>query len=126
VDLSALGQRLARNQPARPAKPAGATPGQLAAARAELSQRLQRLWRPNCGPDDALAVNVRVRFRLRDGRIQGSPELIGGQSDDPVVRAAQERALAAVRAAAPFEWLPEEMQSQTYDPITFNAEQACR
>jgi hypothetical protein len=72
-----------------------------------------------------LAVNVRVRFRLRDGRIQGAPELIGGTSDDPVVRAAQERALAAVRAAAPFEWLPEEMQTAVYDPITFNAEQAC-
>lgn len=128
LDLSALGDRLARNTPRRapasPARPAGASPGELASARAELGQRLQRLWRPNCGPDDSLAVNVRVRFRLNGGRIQGSPELVGGRSDDPVVRAAQERALAAVRAAAPYDWLPEEMRDGDYQP-SFNAEQAC-
>lgn len=124
LDLSALGNRLARNAPKAPPKPAGATPGQLAAARAELGQRLQRLWRPNCGPDDSLAVNVRVRFRLRAGQLQGSPDLVGGASNDPVVRAAQERAVAAVRSAAPYDWLPEEMQDGDYQP-SFNAEQAC-
>jgi hypothetical protein len=96
----------------------------LLAARAELGQRLQRLWRPNCGADGALAVNVRVRFRLSEGRIQGAPELVGGPSDDGLVRAAQERALAAVRSAAPYDWLPEELQNGDFQP-SFNADQAC-
>jgi hypothetical protein len=125
VDLSALGQRLARNQPARAAKPAGASPGQLAAARSDLASRLATLWRPNCGiGGDALATNVTVRFRLGGGRVEGSPQLVGGDGGDELVQAAQERALRAVRAAAPYDWLPVEMQDQTHT-VNFNARRAC-
>lgn len=125
MDLSALGQRLARNQPARPAPPAGASPGQIAAARADLASRLATLWRPNCGiGGDALATNVTVRFRLNGGRVEGAPQVVGGDGGDVVIAAAQDRALRAVRAAAPYDWLPEEMQDQSHT-VNFNARRAC-
>ena len=83
------------------------------------------MWRPNCGVGGAdLATNVSVRFRLAAGRLQGAPQLVGGRSDDPVVRAAQERAIGAIRAASPYDWLPAEMQDDEHT-VRFLAEQAC-
>jgi hypothetical protein len=70
-------------------------------------------------------INVRLRFRLENGRVAGRPQVVGGPSSDPLVRAAEERAIRAVYSAGPYDWLPEVMQTDNYEPL-FNAEAACR
>jgi hypothetical protein len=71
-------------------------------------------------------VSVRVSFALsEDGRVSDGPEVVGGLSSDPVVRAAQDRAVRAVLANQPYDWLPKEALGVSYAP-RFNAEEACR
>lgn len=134
LDLNALSSRLAKASPAsggsrrgapkQAAQAAGPTPAQLQAAGQQLGARLQELWNPNCRVEGGDRINVRLRFRLQNGRVAGRPEVDGGPSSDPLVRAAEERAIRAVYSAAPYDWLPEVMQNGDYAPL-FNAEAAC-
>jgi len=135
LDLDALSSRLAqvnprpsgssRGAPRQAAQAAGTTPAQLQAAGQQLGARLQEEWNPNCRVEGGDRINVRLRFRLVNGRVAGRPEVVGGPSSNPLVRAAEERAIRAVYSAGPYDWLPEVMQNDDYEPL-FNAEAACR
>lgn len=134
LDLNALSSRLAkasprsggssRGAPKQAAQAAGPTPAERQGALAQLRERLIEAWNPNCRVEGGNRVNVRVQFRLEKGRVAGRPQVLGGPSSEPLVRAAEERAVRAVYELAPYDWLPEVMQTDNYEG-RFNAETAC-
>jgi hypothetical protein len=90
-----------------------------------LAAELQRRWNPNCEVEGGSSVDIKVGFRLiQGGRIAGDVESSGAAATDPVVKAASDRAVRAVRQAAPFESLPQELFGQKI-VVNFNAKQAC-
>lgn len=153
VNLDSLAESLAKTAPPRsggaPKLPA-ASPGptkmetDLAARIAEgaaratsqtalnaLVDRLNRAWRPVCGPDGA--PNILVRLRLhQDGSLEAA-ELIDYRNatnanavPDPAVRAAATLALSASARASPYLGLPRE----DYDfwrsvRVVFDGKKAC-
>jgi hypothetical protein len=56
--------------------------------------------------------------------VVGEPEVVGGVSSEPLVRAAQDRAVRAILKLQPYDWMPKEALNETYAP-NFNAQQAC-
>lgn len=125
---SSAAQGPARQETAREARPsAGAGKGVSASALAGLVSELQRRWNPNCEVEGGRDVRVRVTFTLSAGGQVVGPVEAGGQenSSNPVVRAAAERAIRAVRQAAAEKSLPREVYGQAWAP-TFNAQEACR
>ena len=134
LDLDALAKSLAQNAPRRPTAPkpapqaegsGGASPQELADARATLAARLNDAWNPNCLAEGGSRINVRVRFRLSaQGRVAGDPDVLGGDSSEPLVRAAQDRAVRAILRLQPYDWMPKEALNETYT-INFDAQQAC-
>jgi outer membrane biosynthesis protein TonB len=134
LDLDDLARRLAQNAPRRPRTPTpapdaagsgGASPQELADARATLAARLVEAWNPNCQVEGGSRTNVRVRFRLAEnGRVAGDPDPIGGDSSEPLVRAAQDRAVRAILRLQPYDWMPKEALNETYT-INFDAQRAC-
>ncbi len=125
---SSAAQGAARPETAREARPsAGAGRGVSASALEGLVSQLQRRWNPNCEVEGGRDVRVRVTFTLNTaGQVVGLVEA-GGQenSSNPVIRAAAERAIRAVRQAAAEKSLPREVYGQAWAP-TFNAQEACR
>ncbi|MES2723292.1 MAG: energy transducer TonB [Pseudomonadota bacterium] len=106
---------------------AGAGKGVSASALAGLVSQIERRWNPNCEVEGGRDVRVRVTFTLSaTGQVVGAVEA-GGQetSSNPVVRAAAERAIRAVRQAAADKALPREVYGQAWAP-TFNAQEACQ
>ena len=137
LDLEALSKRLAQNTPRTPRTPrtptpapdaagsGGASPQELADARATLASRLVEAWNPNCQVEGGSRINVRVRFRLAEnGRVAGEPDPVGGDSGEPLVRAAQDRAVRAILRLQPYDWMPKEALNETYT-INFDAQRAC-
>ena len=125
---SSAAQGPARQETALEARPAaGAGKGVSASALQGLVSQLQRRWNPNCEVEGGRDVRVRVTFTLSaTGQVVGPVEA-GGQenSSNPVVRAAAERAIRAVRQAAADKALPREVYGQAWAP-TFNAQEACQ
>lgn len=128
LDLDALASQVARLGGARPGPPApagGARQGPSAAALAGLQDQLQRRWTPNCEVEGGRDVRVRVSFGLAAGGDLSGPVEAGGleRSDNPVVRAAAERAIRAVHQAAPFPDLASPGGQRI--AVNFNAREAC-
>ena len=109
---------------ARPA--VGAATALSATALNGLSSELQRRWNPNCEVEGGGTVIVRIAFRLGAGGVLVGDQTIQGVTGaDPTQnRIAAERALRAVRQAAPFESLPSDLFGQSI-VVTFDAKQAC-
>lgn len=138
LDLDAIAERYADAAPRRPTKPSPAPPakkaggaltiGELSStgkvALNALTDKLQRLWSPNCGVSGADDVRPRVRFTLDgDGRLVGAPLLLDRRAD-AVWRVGADRAVAAVRRGEPYDDLPDELLNQEIT-ITFRGDLAC-
>lgn len=100
--------------------------GQAAAAVAGMTDELQRRWNPNCEVEGGRDVRLRVTFTLSsNGQVLGQPDAGGKErSANPVERAAAERAIRAVFAAAPFRDLPRQFYGDRI-AVNFNAREAC-
>jgi outer membrane biosynthesis protein TonB len=100
--------------------------GAAAAAMSGLADELQRRWNPNCAVEGGRDVQVRVVFELgAGGQVVGqvASQILQGGSG-PVARAAADRAVRAVYAAAPFRDLPREFYGERI-AVNFNARNAC-
>lgn len=141
LDLDALAASVAKSAktsqrssaakgPARPETAQQARPdlgnGAAAAAMAGMTDDLQRLWNPNCEVEGGRDVRVRVIFTLNaGGQVSGQVDAGGlDRSANPVVKAAAERAIRAVYAAAPFRNLPRQFYGDRI-AVNFNAREAC-
>lgn len=121
---SSAAKGAARSETALQARPALGT-GQAAAAMSGLADELQRRWNPNCTVEGGRDVQVRVTFTIgAGGQVVGdaTSQIKSGQSE--VARAAAERAVRAVYAAAPFRALPREFYGEKI-AVNFNAREAC-
>ncbi len=100
--------------------------GQAAAAVAGMTDELQRRWNPNCEVEGGRDVRIRVTFTLSsNGQVLGQPDAGGKErSANPVEKAAAERAIRAVFAAAPFRDLPRQFYGDRI-AVNFNAREAC-
>lgn len=137
LDLDALADSLAKLRPsggsrssaqkganraetARQARPA-AGEGMAASSIPGLQDRLEDVWNPNCSVEGGRDVRVRVTFVVGPGGVidRDNPPTAGGleTSSNPVVRVAAERAIRAVRQAAPLTMVP---RSNYGKPITAN------
>jgi protein TonB len=107
---------------ARPAVGAGLSANALTG----LQDELRRRWNPNCDVEGGRDVQVRVVFALGEGgNVVGEVGAGGAEnSGNAVVKAAAERAIRAVYAAAPFRTLPREFYGQRI-AVKFNAQEAC-
>jgi len=121
----------ARKGPPHPERAAQARPavGQASAlaasALSNLSADLARRWNPNCEVEGGANVDIRVGMRLdKSGNVTGSLDVAGQNSSDPVVKAASDRAVRAIRQAEPFQNLPAELYGERII-IRFNARSAC-
>lgn len=108
---------------ARPA--VGQASALAASALSNLSADLARRWNPNCEVEGGANVDIRVAMKLdKTGTVVGPLEASGQNSSDPVVKAASDRAVRAIRAAEPFQNLPAELYGERII-IRFNARSAC-
>jgi protein TonB len=99
--------------------------GVAAAAMSGLADELQRRWNPNCDVEGGRDVQLRVTFTIGPGgQVVGdaTSQIKSGQPE--VARAAAERAVRAVYAAAPFRSLPREFYGEKI-AVNFNAREAC-
>ncbi|WP_312165041.1 energy transducer TonB [Phenylobacterium sp.] len=137
LDLDALAASVQSAQrssaakgPARQATAPEARPdlgsGQAAAAIAGMSDEIQKRWNPNCDVEGGRDVRLKVSFTLGGGgQVVGQVDAHGAErSADPVVKAAAERAIRAVYAAAPFTRLPRTLYGQRFD-LNFKTSEAC-
>jgi outer membrane biosynthesis protein TonB len=102
--------------------------GLSAAAQASVSgmkDQVERRWNPNCDVAGGRDVQVSVFFRIdSSGQVTGQ---VGSQirsAQNEVSRAAADRAVRAVYAAAPFRNLPRELYGQNFK-LNFDAKDAC-
>jgi outer membrane biosynthesis protein TonB len=109
-----------RAETARQARP-NAGEGMAASSIPGLQDRLEDVWNPNCTVEGGRDVRVRVTFVVGPGGVidRENPPTAGGleTSSNPVVRVAAERAIRAVRQAAPLTMVP---RSNYGKPITAN------
>ena len=109
-----------RSETARQARP-NAGEGMAASSIPGLQERLEDAWNPNCSVEGGQDVRVRVTFVVGAGGVidRANPPSAGGleTSANPVVRVAAERAIRAVRQAAPLTMVP---SSNYGKPITAN------
>lgn len=138
LDLDALAASVARSSqrssaakgPARQATAPEARPdlgtGQTAAAIAGMSDEIQKRWNPNCEVEGGRNVKLLLSFTLgAGGQVDGKVDAQGAErSRDPVERAAAERAIRAVYAAAPFTRLPRNLYGQRFK-LNFKTSEAC-
>jgi protein TonB len=99
--------------------------GLSAAAMSGLSDELTRRWNPNCDVEGGRDVQLRVTFTIgQGGQVVGDavPQIKSGGGE--VARAAADRAVRAVYAAAPFRSLPREFYGEKI-AVNFNAREAC-
>ncbi len=91
-----------------------------------MTDELQRRWNPNCEVEGGRDVRIRVTFTLGSGgQVLGQPDAGGKErSANPVEKAAAERAIRAVFAAAPFRDLPRQFYGDRI-AVNFNAREAC-
>jgi outer membrane biosynthesis protein TonB len=138
LDLDALAASVAKSSqrssaakgPARQATASEARPdlgsGQAAAAIAGMSDEIQKRWNPNCEVEGGRNVRLQLAFTLgAGGQVDGKVDAQGAEhSSDPVVKAAAERAIRAVYAAAPFTRLPRNLYGQRFK-LNFRTSEAC-
>lgn len=138
LDLDALAASVAKSAPrssaakgpSRQATAQQARPdlgsGEAASAIAGMSDEIQKRWNPNCEVEGARNVRLKVSFTLGGGgQVVGQVDAHGAErSADPVVKAAAERAIRAVYAAAPFTRLPRSLYGQRFD-LNFKTSEAC-
>lgn len=140
LDLDALAASVAKSAgsqrssaakgPSRPETAREARPdlgaAQAAAAVAGMTDELQRRWSPNCEVEGGRDVRLRVLFTLGSGgQVVGQVDAGGKErSANPVEKAAAERAIRAVYAAAPFRDLPRQFYGDRI-AVNFNAREAC-
>jgi outer membrane biosynthesis protein TonB len=114
----------ARPETALQARPAMGT-GLSAAAMTGLADELQRRWNPNCDVEGGRDVQLRVTFTIgQGGQVVGDAAAQIKSPPNEVARAAADRAVRAVYAAAPFRTLPREFYGQKI-AVNFNAREAC-
>lgn len=142
LDLDALSASISKMTKPAPAKPSSAPKGPArpdtalaarqtvgtgvsAAAMSGLADELQRRWNPNCEVEGGRDVQLRVTFTIgQGGQVVGDaiPQVKAGSGE--VARAAADRAVRAVYAAAPFRSLPREFYGEKI-AVNFNAREAC-
>jgi protein TonB len=142
LDLDALSASISKMTKPSPPKPSSAPKGQArpetalqarptpgtglsAAAMSGLSDELTRRWNPNCDVEGGRDVQLRVTFTIgQGGQVVGDavPQIKSGGGE--VARAAADRAVRAVYAAAPFRSLPREFYGEKI-AVNFNAREAC-
>ena len=113
-----------RPETATQARPALGTAA-AAAALNGLTDDLQRRWNPNCDVAEAREALVHVTFTLdSSGGVVGDVHAQIRGAQNPASRAAAQRAVSAVYAAAPFRTLPREFYGQLIG-VNFDAKKAC-
>ena len=102
-------------------------PAQKSALDAEIRRQLKPHWRPPSGADaDRLVTLLEVRLD-KSGALVGTPQVIDQQgvtaSNRPQAKLHAERAIQAVKLAAPFRNLPPEFYDQWkwLRPLRFDA-----
>ena len=94
-----------------------------------LTDKLRRLWNPNCSVEGASRILVKVRIRLTpDGRLAAPPELqnAGALQGDAMLQAAGQRAVSAVGRGAPYTELnPEHYEGWRDIVVNFDGKKAC-
>ncbi len=122
IDTSADAPRKAAPPPA-----AAMGPAQKSALDAEIRRQLKPHWRPPSGADaDQLVTLLEVRLD-KSGALVGTPQVIDQQgvtaSNRPQAKLHAERAIQAVKLAAPFRNLPPEFYDQWkwLRPLRFDA-----
>ncbi len=115
----------ARPETARQARPDLGT-GTAASAISGMSEEIERRWNPNCNVEGGRDVRLKVYLTLGSGGQVTGEVTAGGaeRSADPVVRAAAERAIRAVYAAAPFPNVPRSFYGDRIT-LNFNTRDAC-
>ena len=93
---------------------------------AGMSDEVQKRWSPNCEVEGGRNVRLQLAFTLgAGGQVDGKVDAQGAEhSSDPVVKAAAERAIRAVYAAAPFTRLPRNLYGQRFK-LNFRTSEAC-
>lgn len=101
---------------------------ETALALGAISDRVQRAWNLDCATPGFSTVRVRVTVNLnRDGSLAGEPRSDVSTDEGGVLGVAAQRALTAVRRAAPFDTLPDDRYSEWRSVVlNFNAREACR
>lgn len=101
---------------------------ETALALGAISERVQRAWNLDCATPGFSTVRVRVTVSLnRDGSLAGEPRSDVSTDEGGVLGVAAQRALTAVRRAAPFDTLPDDRYSEWRSVVlNFNAREACR
>jgi protein TonB len=114
-----------RAETAREARPDLGT-GAAAAAISGMSEDIERRWNPNCNVEGGRDVRLKVYVTLGSGGQVVGEVTAGGaeRSDNAVVRAAAERAIRAVYAAAPFPNVPRSFYGDRIT-LNFNTRDAC-
>jgi outer membrane biosynthesis protein TonB len=137
LDLDALAASLAKSA----AKPASAAKGPPQAATAPetghalsgaaqgalngMKDQVERRWNPNCDVAGGRDVQLSVLFRIDSGgQVIGDVRALTRSAPTDVARAAADRAVRAVYAAAPFRNLPRELYGQSFK-LNFDARDAC-
>lgn len=82
-----------------------------------LRSQIQKCWIIPAGAQDVENLKVSVQFRLRaDGVVEGTPQIISGGGNSPVLRAAAESARRAILRCGPYN-LPTEKYDAWSDVI---------
>jgi outer membrane biosynthesis protein TonB len=140
LDLDALAASLSKMSKAG-GKPASAAHGPSKAATAPaagkglsasaqasvvgMKDQVERRWNPNCNVAGGRDVQLSVVFRIDSvGQVAGQVAAQIRSAQNEVARAAAERAIRAVYAAAPFRDLPRELYGQSFK-LNFDAKDAC-
>jgi len=90
-----------------------------------LTQRLQRLWSPNCDVPGGNQIQPDIEFTLSpNGRVIEGPRWVH-PNNDPVWQAGATRAMSAVKRGELYEGLPAGLYN-TSITLTFDAKSACR
>jgi outer membrane biosynthesis protein TonB len=141
LDLDALAASVSKLSKAAGGKPGAGAKGPPKAATAPetgkglsasaqasvgaMKDAVERRWNPNCNVAGGRDVQVSVTFRIdSSGQVIGD---VGSQirsAQNEVSRAAADRAVRAVYAAAPFRDLPRELYGQSFK-LNFDAKDAC-
>ena len=97
-----------------------------------LSDKLSKLWNPNCQVEAAAGIDIKVRITLTpQGFLAATPELVDRgniqSSGDALLIAAAQRALSAVKRGEPYTDVlkPEHYAGWRVLNVHFNAKQAC-
>ncbi len=139
LDLDALSQLAASPSKAKTRSPAqanthatngnsnaGSAPVEagLQTAMTELTDRLQKLWNPNCDVLGANQILITLRFTISpSGRVVSGPDWINERGDPAWVRAAN-LAKSAVKQGELYEGLPAGLYNQSL-AVKFDGKTAC-